>query len=277
MQNQADFTFIGFPYDEKSSFRRGCALAPAKIRAQFFRRVISELTPYQIRLRDTARIQDAGDVVPIGTDVQTLGRLEKKVVEVVAHRSFPLVAGGDHSTTLPVVRGLSRFYSEINILVFDAHPDLYDEFRGDLLSHACVNARLLELDIVKKMTIVGVREFAEEERQVWLKNPDVNVIFAEPVRRRAIPLRFEGPTYISIDLDVLDPVYAPGVSDWSHQGLAPSRILEMLTLLEAPVVGMDVVEVNPKTDEHDITALVAAKFLNHVAAKIVSRERFQVE
>lgn len=275
MQGQANFTFIGFPYDEKSSFRRGCALAPAKIRSQFFRRAIRELTPYQIRLNETARIRDAGDVFPEESDVQTLRKLANKVAEVMRNGSFPLVAGGDHSTTVGAVRGMTKVYNALHVVVFDAHPDLYDNFKGDPLSHACVNARLLELPAVRKITLVGVREFAEEERQRWQKESGVKIVFVDEARRGPVEIQSDLPVYLSVDLDVLDPVYAPGVSDWSYRGLAPSRLLEDFRLLRAHLVGMDVVEVNPRVDENDITAMLAAKFLAAVAAKVVSEARFQ--
>ncbi len=275
MQGQADFTFLGFPYDEKSSFRRGCALAPAKIRAQFFGHAVNELTPHQIRLKETAQIQDGGDVFPAERDTETLQKLENNVVEVVQRGSFPLVAGGDHITTLPVVRGLARFCPGLHVVIFDAHPDLYATFKGDPLSHACVTARLLEHPAVKKVTIVGVREFAEEERQMWKQNDAVQIVFADEARRGPGEIYSDVPVYLSIDMDVLDPVYAPGVSDWSHRGLAPSRVLETIRLLRARLVGADVVEVNPRVDENDVTSALAAKFLAVAAAKVVSEARFQ--
>ena len=276
ISSRPDFTFIGFPYDEKSSFRRGCALAPAKIRSLFFGRAIHELATYKIRLGQEASIFDWGDVFRGNSDEEILKNLQRAVKMVLEQQSFPLVAGGDHITTVPVVRAFAERFRQFQIIVFDAHPDLYWEFRGDRYSHACVNARLLEIDAIKKITILGVREFADEEYEVWKQNPIVEIIPIDRVKREFVDIQSKLPAYISVDMDVLDPVYAPGVSGWVHRGMSPRRLLEYLLRIQAPFVGMDVVEVNPRTDENDITALLAAEFMVEVAAKVLSTQRFQM-
>ncbi|NOY77735.1 MAG: agmatinase [Calditrichaeota bacterium] len=276
ISSRADFSFIGFPYDEKSSFRRGCALAPAKIRSLFFGRAIHELTAHQIRLGEEASIFDWGDVLRGGSDEEILGHLQQTVERVLEQKSFPLIAGGDHITTVPAVRAVARQFRQVQVIVFDAHPDLYWEFRGDRYSHACVNARLLENDAVKMITILGVREFADEEYEVWKRNPLVKIVPIDRVKREFVDIPSGLPAYVSVDMDVLDPVYAPGVSGWVHRGMSPKRVLRYLLQIRAPLVGMDVVEVNPRTDENDITALLAAEFMAEVAAKVLTERRFQM-
>ena len=276
ISSRTDFTFIGFPYDEKSSFKRGCALAPARIRSLFFERAIHELTTYKIRLGQEASIFDWGDVLRGNCDVEILKNLQLAVAKILEQQSFPLIAGGDHITTVPAVRAFSERYRQLQVIIFDAHPDLYWEFRGDRYSHACVNARLLEIDAVKKITILGVREFADEEYDVWKRNPMVEIIPIDRVKREFVEIQSKLPAYLSVDMDVLDPVYAPGVSDWVHRGMSPTRLLQYLVRIQAPMVGMDVVEVNPRMDENDITALLAAEFMAEVAAKVLSTRRFQM-
>jgi len=213
-------------------------------------------------------IGDEGDVVPCGSDEETLEALEKRVSLVVRQGSTPVVIGGDHITTLSVVRALQHFYRPLEVVYLDAHPDLYFQFKGDSLSHACVVSRLLELEGVREVYLVGVREWSDEEveRIQKLKIP----LYTAKEVKRGIQLKTSHWTHLSIDIDVLDPLYAPGVPDWIYGGLSPRQLLEFIQNLQAPIVSLDLVEVNPRCEREDITSVVAAYILVETLGKIAS-------
>jgi agmatinase len=175
--------------------------------------------------------------------------------------------GGDHSITYPIVRSLKGKHPALDILQFDAHPDLYDEFRGDPHSHACPFARILEEDLASTLVQVGIRAATAAHRA---KAADSGVRMLEMKDLEdGLALKFRNPLYISFDIDALDPAFAPGVSHLEPGGMTTRQALGIIHRLEADIVGMDVVEVNPSRDPSGITAAAAAKLLMEAAGKIV--------
>jgi len=153
-------------------------------------------------------------------------------------------------------------HGKFHILHFDAHGDLYDEFEGDPHSHACPFARIMENDLVSTLTQVGVRSLTPHQYEQAEK---YNV---EVYEMRGIghfdPSWIEGPLYISLDLDVLDPSYAPGISHREPGGVSPRMLIDWLHEIKVPVIGADLVEYNPLRDVGDMTASVAYKLLKEL-------------
>ncbi len=183
---------------------------------------------------------------------------------MLANGFHPIALGGDHSITYPILRAIETKHSSLTILHIDAHGDLYDEFDGDRYSHACPFARIMEERLASRLVQVGIRTLTPEQRD-QIARFDVNCIemrhFADGVR----PL-VEGPVYVSIDLDGLDPAFAPGVSHREPGGLSVRDVITMIQELPGPVVGADVVEYNPSQDLGGITAPVAAKIVGRSRA-----------
>lgn len=177
--------------------------------------------------------------------------------------------GGDHSVTLPIVRAHCRHFSGLTIVHIDAHSDLYDELDGDRLSHACPFSRIMEEGLVARLVQLGIRTLNEHQRQ---QADRFGVEVLEMSRWRledGLPGDLEGPIYLSLDLDALDPAFAPGVSHPEPGGFSTRELLDILQTLPSPLIGADIVELNPLRDVHDLTARVAAKMLKEIAARML--------
>jgi agmatinase len=179
-----------------------------------------------------------------------------------------LSLGGDHSITFPVIQAYSGYYQDLNILHFDAHPDLYPEFEGNPYSHACPFSRILESGLVKRVVQIGIRAVTEKQRS-QAKKFGVEQIGIN-TRPEDMVLEFDGPVYVSLDLDGIDPAFAPGVSHPEPGGLSVRDVLNILHSIKNPIVGADIVEYNPVRDTFNLTATVAVKLLKEIAGIMVN-------
>lgn len=176
----------------------------------------------------------------------------------------PLFLGGDHMVTYPIIAGLMEVHGPLNILHFDAHPDLYDDFQGDPLSHASPFARIMENGFAIRLVQAGIRTLNTHCRQ-QAERFGVEIVEMRSFVAQEVPIP-TAPLYISIDMDALDPAFAPGVSHHEPGGLSVRDILSVLHRIEGPIVGADIVEYNPTRDINGMTAVVAAKFVKELAA-----------
>jgi len=261
-----DIAILGIPYDGKSSFLKGTSQGPQAIRAASTGEAINAWTELGINLEDDVTIVDLGDVDVAGSFSDLSLRVEEKVSEILEKDGLPIVLGGDHSISLPIVRSMAKKYSALDILHLDAHPDLYDELYGDRFSHACPFTRILDEGLAKNLVQVGIRASTGDHRQK-IAAFGVRTI-AMKDWRDDMRLTFSNPLYISFDADVLDPAFAPGVSHHEPGGFSTRQVINLLHALEADIVGMDVVEVNPTRDAAGITAAAAAKIVMEAAAKM---------
>jgi agmatinase len=182
---------------------------------------------------------------------------------LAAQKLRVLALGGDHAITFPVVKALTDAHEALTILHLDAHPDLYDSYDGSRYSHACPFARIMETGRVKRLIQVGVRGMNDQQRR-QVEKFGVTCIEMKDYRSKN-PIQIEGPVYISLDMDVLDPAYAPGVSHHEPGGMSTRKVLRLIQSLKNPIVGADIVEYNPDRDVNGMTAAVAAKFLKEIA------------
>lgn len=212
-------------------------------------------------------LEDRGDLsFPEGADPRAL--IEHGVKRVLESGGLPIVLGGDHSITFPVLRAMRRHRAHLSVLHVDAHPDLYEEFAGDRYSHACPFARAFEERLLDELVQVGIRAMTGPQR-AQAERYGVEVIDMDAwVAGRRPALAY--PVYLSIDLDGLDPAHAPGVSHPEPGGLTVREVLTVLHQLEVPVVGADVVELNPDLDRNSLTAGVAAKLVKEIAGRMRS-------
>ncbi len=266
--NKKTLSLLGIPWDKKSSFMRGPALAPPMIREAFECDSAEKYTESLFNLGAEGVIYDAGDLTLTG-EADPLDKIESRAAELLEREAPLLCIGGDHAITYPVFIAFAKKYEDLNILHFDAHTDLYDELKEDRLSHGCPFARIMEAGLAKRLVQVGIRgmnrhqaeqaeKFGVEVHEMinWTKPPE---------------LIFDGPLYISFDMDALDPAFAPGVSHWEPGGLSVREALAVIQKVKADqFVGADLVEYNPKRDPHGITAMVAAKIMKELAGKLLS-------
>ncbi len=259
-------TLLGVPFDAASSFRRGAAAAPPAIRAALTSPAGNSWTEGLVDLGVAGTVADAGDV-SLPDAATARARIEAGVAAVLAAGGRPIVLGGDHSITYPVLRAMRPRHPHLSVLHIDAHPDLYDEFQGDRYSHACPFARALEERLMDELVQVGIRTMNAAQR-AQAERFGVDVIDMDAwVSGRRPALAY--PVYLSIDLDGLDPAHAPGVSHPEPGGLSVREVLTLIHGLEVPLVGADVVELNPELDARGFTALIAAKLVKELAGRML--------
>lgn len=265
---------IGAPSDCHSSFMRGAASAPAAIRAALASDHGNAAAESGIELGVDVRLDDRGDV-PLADMLPATATddaaLFKAVSEAVASQAMPLVLGGDHAMTVPVVVALGTAHGPLNILHFDAHPDLYDDFGGDPRSHASPFARILEAGHAKRLVQVGIRTLNRHCREQAARF-GVEVIEMRHFSVDRVPV-LDGPLYVSIDMDGFDPSVAPGVAHLEPGGLTVREVLAVLDRQTAPLVGADIVELCPPRDPTGVTAILAAKLVRELAALYVRNGR----
>jgi arginase len=258
-------TLIGIPYDAASSFLRGAADAPPHIRRALESPSSNSWSESVIDLGNGA-IDDAGDVDVQGEDIR--GAIEQAIDTVIAGGGLPISLGGDHSITYPILRAIRKAHPKLTILHLDAHADLYDEFEGDRYSHACPFARIMEEKLANRLVQVGIRTLTGHQRD-QVKRFGVEMIDMRAWMAGRRPLN-TGPVYLSLDLDVLDPAFAPGVSHWEPGGLSTREVIQIIQSLGGTLIGADVVEYNPVRDPSGVTSMVAAKLVKEIAARMLS-------
>lgn len=258
-------TLLGVPFDAESSFARGAALAPAAVRAAYAS--ASTNTWSESGLDLATLFEDAGDVDCTGDHAAIRDRISARVAELVAEGRRPIALGGDHSVSFPLVRGLAP-PRDVTIVHVDAHPDLYPDYEGNRFSHACPFARILEAGLASRLVQVGIRTMSGAQRAT-AERFGVEVIDMPAWARGARPV-VRGPVYLSIDLDGLDPAFAPGVSHPEPGGLSTREVITLIQSLDGPILAADVVEMNPAVDTRDLTARVAAKLVKEVAARMLA-------
>lgn len=251
---------IGLPTDRGSSFLRGCAGGPAAIRAALHGGSSNLFAENGVDVG--AMLVDAGDLALDGTP-REIDAITDGVAAQLALGHQIIALGGDHAVTYPVLRAVAAAHPGLSILHVDAHPDLYDSYDGDRYSHACPFARIMEDGLARRLVQVGIRADTAELRAQAQR---FGVVSVGMDRLGELPgLLPSGPVYVSIDLDGLDPAYAPGVSHHEPGGLSTRQVIDAIHALSGPVIGGDIVELNPVRDVNGVTAMVAAKFVRELA------------
>jgi agmatinase len=264
-QDKARIGLLGVAFDENSSYKRGPALAPQKIREAFFCDSSNLWSENETYLGAEGIFADAGDITPTQADMpieteHAASRLHEAGLKVFAF-------GGDHSVTYPLVKAAVKFHPSLSILHFDAHPDLYDNFEDNPYSHASPFARIMESGLVKKLVQVGVRTINGHQRE-QANRFGVEVLTMQNWRE-VFNIEFKSPLYITFDMDCLDPAFAPGVSHHEPGGLSTREALSIIQSLHANIVAADLVEFNPTQDPSTVTEMVAAKIFKEIVAKML--------
>jgi len=258
-------TLLGIPFDASSSYLRGAAEAPAKIREALRCDASNPWTETGVDLGVSGVCGDAGDLV--FAEKNAFAAIEAGVCALVEQGKRPVSLGGDHSITYPIVKAVARFHPGLTIFHFDAHLDLYEDFGGNRLSHACPFARIMEAGMAKRLVQIGIRTMNRHQRE------QAKRFGVEVAEMRALPayekLKAVGAVYVSFDMDVLDPAFAPGVSHREPGGMSVREAIAHLHAIEGEIVGADVVEFNPVQDVAGVTATVAAKIVKEILGKMI--------
>jgi len=260
------FIVVGVPYDGTTTFRTGARFAPESIR-----RVSGNMETYSLRANldlEDVKIHDLGNVLCIHGDHNvTLKRIESVVSDLISQNKTPVIIGGEHSITYASVKACC---AEV-VISFDAHADMRDQYPLGLTNtHATVMRRLSELLGPKNIIEIGVRGLCKEELNYLKKS---GILYFTPKHLKTLTI-YEvtkliqshisrvNRVYISIDVDVLDPSIAPGVSNPEPEGLTATTLLDIVEeIVSNKVVGFDVVEVCPPYDLNETTSIQAAHII----------------
>lgn len=252
---------LGIPFDDKSCFMRGPALAPDKIRKTLHNGASNFTAENGIDIFEDIELLDRGDI-----HVDFFEEIYPSLKKLVTKDKI-LFLGGDHSITFPIIQLMKELHGEFDILHFDAHPDLYQEYMGDPHSHACPFARIMENNLCNRLISVGIRTL-NKHQQEQAKRFGVELICMNEIEKMN-QLKFKNPLYISFDMDAIDPAFAPGVSHHEAGGLTSREVINFINKIKVPIIGADIVELNPKRD-NGITAALATKLMKEFLAKMAT-------
>jgi len=261
-----DIALIGVPFDAYSSHLKGAAKAPDIIREMIQCGSANSSTELGKELKKHPKVFDLGNLA-WREDDEAFNEIEQSIDAIAANGGKPLTFGGDHSITYPIIKSLAKHYNNITILHFDAHPDLYDILLGNRLSHACPFARIMESNLANHLIQVGIRTLNKHQRE---QAERFNVEIHEMTHWKGPEqIKLKGPVYLSIDMDALDPAFAPGVSHHEPGGLSVRQLLDVIHRIDVPIIGADIVEYNPLRDINGMTAMVATKLYKEVCGKML--------
>lgn len=255
---------LGFEWDASSSHSRGPALGPTVVKRLLSSEASSSFSTDLIDMREAIE----GYVVPPLPEDGAAARkiITATVAECLAAGHAPLSIGGDHSVTYPILKAIRGKFGPINLLHIDAHPDLHADYEGDPYSHASPFARAHEDGLIARHAVVGVRCWDPGSRE-QAKKYGVTILRADQVDEVPAEI-FAGPLYMSIDLDGFDPAFAPGVSHPEPGGLSTLDVLKLIRRIKGPLIGADVVELNPERDFQMTTARVVVRLIKELAGKV---------
>ncbi len=267
---QPDVAIVGAPWDDSTTNRPGARFGPRALRALAYGPGTYHLD-LGVELFDHLEVVDYGDALcPHGLAEASHGNIRRRVAEVAGRGIVPIVIGGDHSITWPAATAVAeaRGWGRVGIVHFDAHADTADSIEGNLASHGTPMRRLIEPGAVpgRNFVQVGLRGYwPDQDTFEWMRSQEMRWHLMHEVWERGLPAVMEDAVrealedtdgvYVSLDIDVLDPGFAPGTGTPEPGGLAPADLLRAIRklALETPVVAMDVVEVAPAYDWAELT------------------------
>jgi agmatinase len=267
----AEYVVVGVPFDVTSSYRPGSRFAPAAIREASL-----NIEEYSFRTGvdlEELKICDAGDLHVVNDTQETLRRMELVTKEILENSKIPVFLGGEHTITLGAVKGAG---DGLAVLCFDAHLDLRDEYMGQSVCHATVMRRISETSEAPKIVMVGTRAVCKEELE-YAEKQGIRYVTSQKIMQMGVEAALKeinsflsgcGKVYLTIDMDVLDPAYAPAVQTPEPEGLSTSILLEMLfRTLGKQIAALDIVEVTPHYDS-GVTSIQAAKIIGEALTYI---------
>ena len=263
---KSDLILLGVPMDYTASNIPGSRFAPKRVRELSY--TLENYSPFFDDFIDE-KFYDAGDIVlPWGNTDKSIKFIGETAKGILSDGKKIVSIGGDHLITYPVVKEYAEKYKDLVVLQFDAHTDLREEWNNEKYSHATV-LKLIH-DIIKKGNLYqfGIRSGSKEEFDFAKKHCHIykNDVY-EPLKKVLGNLSNKD-VYITIDIDVLDPAFAPGTGYIEAGGISSKELLDSVSLLlsesNVNIVGADVVEVCPPTDNSDRTSAIAAKLLREI-------------
>lgn len=265
--NHSQAVIYGMPMDFTASFRPGSRFGPARIREVSIG--LEEYSPYLDKHLEDVNYFDAGDIpLPFGNPARSLDLIEAYISKLLDAGKFPLGLGGEHLVTLPIIKAFDKKYDNFAVIHIDAHTDLRTEYEGEPLSHSTPIRKTCEWIGPENVYSFGIRSGMREEFQyakesgMYLAKFDV----VEPLQE-VLPKLSGRSVYVTIDIDVLDPAYAPGTGTAEAGGITSKELLQAIHLIagaDVNVIGADLVEVAPAYDPTEQTQIAASKFVREM-------------
>lgn len=259
--DDADLVIVGVPMDYTVSFRPGSRFGPQQIRTVSYG--LEEYSVYLDKDLGDKRYYDLGDInLPCGNVVHSLEIIEKVAKRILKDKKFPIMIGGEHLVTYPIVKAVYELHQDLVVVHFDAHADLRTDYLGESNSHATVMRKVAEMIGPKNVYQFGIRSGTKDEFVYARENTNIYIERVLEPLREVIALLGDRPVYVTLDIDVVDPAFAPGTGTPEPGGCTSRDILTAIHELgRANVVGFDLVEVSPQSDLSERTALLAAKII----------------
>ncbi len=265
---RAHYVICGVPFDGTSSYRMGSRLAPDGMRAASYNfETYSSFFDYDL---EDADIYDAGNLEVANTIDDTLLGISKYADKFVNDGKIPIVLVGEHSLSYPFVKACKKKHPGLGFVVLDAHLDMREEYRNEKNSHACISRHVIE-ELTRKYVSIGIRSGAREEYD-YVRENKITMFTAEDVHSRGIEKvisefrdYIKGPVYLSIDMDAIDPAYAPALGTPEPYGITPRDVRIVISCLAPHIVGFDLVEIAPAYDFGG-TAILGAKLVRDFIA-----------
>lgn len=253
----------GVPLDETTSFRKGTCVGPERIRALSYG--IETYSPAFDKDLTEIEFFDAGDILlPRGDLKRSLNNVEKFAYGFLKRGYKLLTLGGEHLISLPLIKAAFLNFSNLKVIHLDAHADLRERYLGNGLSHASVMKRVCDFLPTSNLFQFGIRSGSKEEFEFAKKNTHFSPFSLEGIENLTSIL-FSEPIYLSIDIDVIDPAFAPGTGTPEPNGITPRELFEFLYKLRGlNIVAADIVEISPPNDFSDITSLLGAKLVREI-------------
>lgn len=260
--NDASVIMVGVPMDFTCSFRPGTRFGPQKIREVSIG--IEEYSLYRDKSLLDVKYYDCGDLdLPFGNVDRSLEMIGKAAEEILKDGKFPIIIGGEHLISVPVIKKVFEKYGEqLIVFHFDAHADLREGYIGCENSHASAIRRLTDFMPGKNIYQFGIRSGTKEEFDFAKVNTNMFTLDVFEPLKSVLPKLGNRPVYITLDIDVVDPAFANGTGTPEPGGITSKELIECINLLDSlNIVGFDIVEVSPPYDMSDRTALLAAKVI----------------
>ncbi len=261
---EAKTVLFGAPFDSTTSYRPGSRFGSAAIRRESYG--IESYSPYQDKDLEDMAVFDSGDIeLPLGDASLSLQQIEERAGAILDAGKRPFLLGGEHLVTLGAFRAVHQRFPEVNILHFDAHADLRDDYLGVKLSHACVLRRCWELTGDGKIFQFGIRSGDREEFR-WGKDHVTTHKFDLVGLEETLDRLGDTPLYFTLDLDVLDPSVFPGTGTPEPGGISFDELRKAVTLVcgKANVIACDVNELSPPCDQSGVSTMVACKIVREM-------------
>jgi agmatinase len=254
---------LGCPYDGSASFRPGARFGPSAIRRASWG--IETFSPYWGRDLSPLRIHDMGDLeLPLGEKKTSLGLIRKALGKILTEKKFPILLGGDHLITLPIIEEIFPLYPSLHMIHIDAHTDLREDYLGESLSHSTVMRKVVDFLGMGRLFQIGIRSGTEEEFKLARKMKSIVSLDSDSLSSMIKRLR-NLPVYITLDLDVIDPSLLPGVGTPEPGGLVFKEFISLLKKLQVlHVIGFDIVELTPDYDPTQISSITASVILREM-------------